>query len=153
MSNSFQPHGLQHASLPCPSLSKVCSDSCPLRQWCYLTISSSATLFNSHPQYFPESGLFPMSQLFTSDSHSIGASASVLPVNIQGWFPLGLTGLKLAFSFSSFTFIKRLFSYSSLSAIKVVSYAYLRLLIFSLSSFDSNLWFIQLGISHDVLCT
>ena len=73
---------------------KVCSDSCPLSWWCYLIISSSAT-FSFCLQTFLASGSFPMSQLFSSGSQSIGTSASVsvLPMNIQGWFPLGLTGL------------------------------------------------------------
>ena len=93
MSDSLQPHRLQHTSLPCPSLFPgVCLNSCPLSQWCHPTISSSVAPF-SCPHSFPESGSFPMSQLFTSGGHSIGTSASVLPVNIQGWFPLGLTGL------------------------------------------------------------
>ena len=75
--------------LPCPSLSpRVCSNSCPLGSWCYLTISSSATPFSSCLQSFPASGSFPMSQLFASGGQSTGASASasVLPMNIQGWF-------------------------------------------------------------------
>ena len=67
----------------------ACSNSCPLSWWCYLTISSSATLFSFCLQSFPESGRFLMGQLFASDGQSIGASASVLPMNIQGWFPLG----------------------------------------------------------------
>ena len=73
----------------------ICSNSCPLSRWCYLTISSSVIPFFSCPQSFPASGCFPMRQLFTSGGQSIGvsASASVLPMNIQGWFPLGLTGL------------------------------------------------------------
>ena len=90
------PHGLEHTRLPCPSLSPgVCSDSYPLSQWCYLTISSSVALFSFCLQSFPASGSFPMSRVFTSGGQSIGASASasVLPMNIQGWFPLGLTGL------------------------------------------------------------
>ena len=88
--------GLQHARLHCPSLSHgVCSDLCPLRQWCHPTISSSVTPYSSCPQSFLELGSFPMSWLFTSGGQNIGASApaSILPVNIQGWFPLGLTGL------------------------------------------------------------
>ena len=96
MSDSLQPHGLQHARFPCPSPSPaVCSDSHPLSRWCYLTISSSAALFSFCLQSFPASGSFPMSQLFASGSQRIGASASasVLHMNIQGWFPLGLTGL------------------------------------------------------------
>ena len=93
---TLQPHGLQHTRLLCPPLSpRVCSDSCPLSWWCYLTISSSVIPFSSCLQSFPASGSFLMSWLFTSGGQSIGASASasVLPVNIQCWFPLGLTGL------------------------------------------------------------
>ena len=97
MSNSLRPHGPQHARLRCPSLSPgVCSnmDMSPLSQWCHPTISSSVTPFFCL-QSFPASGSFPMSQLFASVGQSIRAlhSASVLPMNIQGWFPLGLTGL------------------------------------------------------------
>ena len=90
VSSSLQPLGLQHARPLCPSLSPgFCSDSCPLNRWCYLTISSSATLFSCCPQSFPASGSFPESQLFTSNGPRIGASASasVLPVNIQNSFP------------------------------------------------------------------
>ena len=90
------PIDLQHASLPSPSPSpRVFSNSCPLSQWCHPTISSSVIPFSSCLQSFPESGSFPMSQLFTSGGQSIGASvsASILPMYIQGWFPLGLTGL------------------------------------------------------------
>ena len=74
---------------------RVCSNSCPLNQWCHPTISSSVATFSSCPQSFPASRSFPVSQLFASGGQSIGASASasVLPMNIQGWFPLGLTGL------------------------------------------------------------
>ena len=97
MSNSLQPHGLQHARLPCPSLSlRVCSNSCPLSRWCHPTISSSIIPFSSCLQSFSASGSFPVSWFFASASQSIGtsASATVLPMNIQGWlFPLGLTGL------------------------------------------------------------
>ena len=93
MSNSWQPHRLQHASLPWPSLSPgVCSNSCPLSWWCHPAILSSIVPFSSCAQYFPASGSFPMSQLFSSGGQSIGASESVLPMNIQGWFPLRLTG-------------------------------------------------------------
>ena len=85
----FMTHRLQHARLPCPSLSpEVCSNSCLLSRF----ISSSATPFFCL-QSFPASGSFPMSQLFTLGGQSVGTSASVLPVNIQEWFPLGLTGL------------------------------------------------------------
>ena len=93
MSDALWPHGLQHARFPCPSPSPgVYSNSCPLSWWCPPTISSP---FTSCLQSLPASGSFPVSQLFASSSQSIGASASasVLPVNIQDWFPLGLTGL------------------------------------------------------------
>ena len=95
MSDSLPPHGLQHTRPPCPSPTPgVYSNSCPLSRWCHPTISSSVILFFSCLQSFPASGSFPVSQLFTSDGHSIGvsASASVLPVNIQDWSPLGWTG-------------------------------------------------------------
>ena len=95
MSDSLSPHGLQHARLHCPTPSpRACSNSCPLSQWCHPTISSSVVPFSSCLQYFPASGSFPMSRLFTSGGQSVGASASssVLPMNIQDWFPLGLTG-------------------------------------------------------------
>ena len=96
MSDSLQPHGLQHSRLPCSSPSPgACWNSCPLSWWCHPTISSSVTLFSSCPQSFPASGLFPVSWLFASGGQSIrvSASVSVLPVNIQDWFPLGLTSL------------------------------------------------------------
>ena len=96
MSDSLRPQGSQHAGFLCPLLSPgVCSTSCPLGQCFYLTISSSAALFAFCLQSFPASRSFPMSQLFETGSQSIGtsASASVLSVNIQGWFPLVLTGL------------------------------------------------------------
>ena len=96
MSNSLQPHRLQHTRLLCPSLSPgVCSDTCPLSRWCYLTISSSAAPFSFCLHSFPTSGSFRMSGLFASRCQSIRASASVsvLPMNSQSWFPLGLTGL------------------------------------------------------------
>ena len=95
VSYSLQPHGLQHARLPCSSPSPgACSNSCPLSRWCHPTLSSSAALFFC-PQSFPASRSFPMSQLFESGGQNIGTStsASVLPMNIQDWFPLGLTGL------------------------------------------------------------
>ena len=95
ISNSFQPHGMQHARLLCLSPSPgVCSNSCPLSQWCYLTISSSVIPFSCLLS-LPVLGSFSVSQFFPSVGQSIGvsASASVLPVNIQDWFPLGLTDL------------------------------------------------------------
>ena len=95
MCHSLQPHGLQHARLPCPSLSPgVCSNSCRSGQPCYLILLSSVTHFSFCLHSLPASRSLPVSQLFASDSQSIGtsASASVFPMNIQGWFPLGLTG-------------------------------------------------------------
>ena len=94
VSNSLGNHELQHARLPCPSLSPgVCSNSCPLSQWCHPAISFSITPFSSCPQSFPASVSFPMSWHFASGGQSIGASVSVsgLPMNIQGWFSLRLT--------------------------------------------------------------
>ena len=95
MSNSWQSHGLQYSRLTYPSpFPGACSNSHPLSWWCYPTILSSVIPFSSCLQSFPASGSFPMSQLLTSGGQSIGvsASASVLSVNIQGWFPVGLTG-------------------------------------------------------------
>ena len=94
MSNSLQPHGLQNARPPCPSPTpRVYSNSWPLSRWCHPIISSSVIPFSSHLQSFPASGSFQMSQFFTSGGQSIGVSAStsVLPTNIQDWFPLGWT--------------------------------------------------------------
>ena len=106
VSDSLRYHGLQHTRLPCPSLSPgVGSNSCPLswwwgnltiirvRSWWDLTISPSVFPFSSCFHSFPASGCFSMSWFFTSGSQNIGASASVLPMNIQGWFPLALTSL------------------------------------------------------------
>ena len=96
VSDSLQPHRLQHARLPSPSPTPGnCSNSCPLSWWCHPTISSSVVPFSSCLQSFPASGSFARSQFFASGGQSIGvsASASVLPMNIQDWFPLGLTGL------------------------------------------------------------
>ena len=94
MSNSLQPHGLQHIRLPCQSPTPgAYSNSCPSSQWCHPTISSSVIPFSSCPQSFPASGSFPTSQIFASGGQSIGASASaVLTMNIHDWFPLELTG-------------------------------------------------------------
>ena len=118
VSDSLWPHGLQHTRLSCRLPSpEVCSNSCPLVQWCYLTTSSSVTLFSSCPQSFPASGSFPMSQLFASGGQSIGASVSawVLPMNSQSWIPSGLTCLIslqskwLSRVFSSTTILKHQF--------------------------------------------
>ena len=89
------PHGPLRARPPCQSPTPgMYSNSCPLSRWCHSTISSSFVPFSSCLQSFPGSGSFPMSQFFTSGGQSIGVSAlaSVLPMNIQGWFPLGWTG-------------------------------------------------------------
>ena len=94
MSDSLWPHGLQHTRPPWPSSNPgVHSNSCPLSRWCHPTISSSVIPFSSL-QSFPASGSFLMNQPFASGGQSIGVSvsASVLPMNIQGWFPLGWTG-------------------------------------------------------------
>ena len=96
VSNLLQPHGLKLTRLPCPSPTpKFCSNSCPLSQWCHLTISSPIFFFSYCLQSFQASRSFPMSQYFPSGDQSIGvsASASVLPVNIQDWFSFRLTGL------------------------------------------------------------
>ena len=96
VSDSLWPHGLQHARPPClPPTPKVYSNSCPLSQWCHPTISASVIPFSFHLQPVPASWSFPMSQFFASGGQSIGVSAlaTVLPMNIQDWFLLGLTYL------------------------------------------------------------
>ena len=96
MSDSLWHHGLQQARPPCPSLfPEVCSNSCPLHRWCHPAISSSDALFSFCPQFSPASGTFLVSRLFASGDQNTGASASasVLPMSIQGWFPVRLTGL------------------------------------------------------------
>ena len=95
VSSSLRPHGLQPSRPPCPSPTpRACSNSCPLSQWCHPT-SHPVVSFSSCLQSFPASGSFPMSQFFASSGKSTGASALalVLPMNIQHWFPLRLTGL------------------------------------------------------------
>ena len=95
MSNSLRPHGMQHTRPPCPSPAPgVYSNSCPSSQWGHPTISFSVTRFSSCLQFFPASRSFQTSQFFPSGSQSIGVSAStsVLPINIQDWFPLGWAG-------------------------------------------------------------
>ena len=120
----FAPHGLQHARPPCPSPNpRACSNSCPLSWWCHPTISSSIVPFSSCLQSFPASASFQMSQFFASSGQSIGPSAlaSVLPMNIQDWFPLGLTGWislqskRLSKVFSNTTVQKHLFFGAQLS--------------------------------------
>ena len=98
VSDSLGPHGLQHARLPCPSPTpRAYSNSCPSRWWCHPTISSSVIPFSFCLQFSPALESFPMSQFFASGGQSIGVSAStlVLPMNVQDWSPLGLTGLIL----------------------------------------------------------
>ena len=118
VSYSLQQHGLQHIRLPCPSPTPgACSNSCPLSWWCHPTISSSVIPFSSSLQSFPASGSFPKGQFFGLGDQSIGVSPlpSVLPMNIQYWFPLGLTGLislvskRLSRVFSSTTVQKHWF--------------------------------------------
>ena len=95
ISDSLWPHGLQYVRLPCPSPTpRVHPNPCPLCRWCHPTISSSVIPFSSSLESFPVSGSFPMSQFFASGGQSIGvsASASVVPMDIQDWFPLGWTG-------------------------------------------------------------
>ena len=116
-SDSLWPHGLQHDRLPCPSPTPgAYSNSCPLSRWCHPTISSSVVPFSSCLHSFPAAGSFPMSQFFASGSQSIGALASVLTMNVQDWFLLGLTGwislkskrLSRSFSTPQFKSIKSL---------------------------------------------
>ena len=95
VSNSLQPHRLQHIRPPCPSPTPgVYSSSCPSSRWCHQIVSSSVVPLSSRPQSFPASGSFLMSQLFASGGQNIGVSASVsvLPIKTQNWFPLGWTG-------------------------------------------------------------
>ena len=124
VSNSMRPHGLQHAKLSCPSPThRACSNSCPLSQWCHTTILSSVIPFSSCLQSFPASGSFARSLFFATGCQSIGVSAlaSVLPVNIQDWFPLGLTdwisllSKGLSRVFSNTTFQKHQFLRTQLS--------------------------------------
>ena len=96
VSDSLRPHEPQHARPPCPTpIPRIYPNWCPLSQWCHATISPSVIPFSSCLQSSPASGSFPRSQRFASGGQSIGASASSsnLPMNIQGWFPLGWTGL------------------------------------------------------------
>ena len=123
MSHSLQPNRPPHTKLPSPPLSPgICTSSCPLSQWCHETILSSVIPFSFGLQFFPASGSFPRNQFFTTGGQSIGAStsASVIPMNIQGLFLLGLTGLislqskGLSRLFSSTTVWKHQFSVLSL---------------------------------------
>ena len=94
MSHSLQPHGMQCARLPCsPLYPGVCSNSCPLSQWCHSTISSLVVPVSSHLQSVPASGSFPMIWFFASGGTKYWSFSISPSMNIQGWFPLGLTGL------------------------------------------------------------
>ena len=103
MSDSLWPHGLQHTRLPCPSPTpEAYSNSCPLCRWCHPAILSSIVPFSSCLQSIPASGSFPKSRPFASGGQHSGVSASVLPMNIQGWFSLGLMGL-ISLQFKGFS--------------------------------------------------
>ena len=128
MSDSLQPHGLQHTRLPCPTPTPgACPNSCASTRWCHPTISSSVFPFSSCLQSFPTSGSFQMSQFFASGGQSIGVSASesVLPMNIQDWFPLELTGWislqskELSRVFSNITVQKHQFFSTQLSLVQL----------------------------------
>ena len=94
VSDSLRLYGLHLSRLPCSSPTpRACSNSCPLSLWCHPTISSSVVPFSSCLRFFPAPGSCPMGQFFASGGQNIGGSASALPMNIQDWFPLGLTGL------------------------------------------------------------
>ena len=122
MSNSLRPHGLQHARLPCTSTPGVYSNSCSFSWWCHPTASSSVVPFSPCLQSFPASGSFQMRQFFASGGLSIGvsASASVLPMNIQDWFPLGWIGW---ISFQS-KGLSRVFSNTTVQNIAFMSFCF-----------------------------
>ena len=145
MSNSLWPHGTWHARPPCPLPTPgTCSNSCPSSKWCCPNISSSAGPFSCF-QSFPASGSFSMSQFFTPGSQSIGpsASASVFPMNIQSWYPLGSTGLTSLLSrgfskiFSSTTIQKHQF-FSAQPSLWLNSYLYMRVVIKNLGVGDGQ---------------
>ena len=151
MSDSFQLHGLQHARLLSSPLSPwVCSNSCPLSRWCHPTISSLVAPFSSCLQPFPASEAFPMSQLFTSGGQSIGASASasVLPLNIQGRFPSGLTGL---ISLQSKWLSSLLKHHSSKAWVLQCSAFFIVQLSHSYMTTEKNIALTVVGISNNVL--
>ena len=164
MSDSLQPHGLQHARLPCSSLfPRVCSDSCPLSWWCHPTISSSVAPFSSYPQSFPASGSFPVmsSSNRVANWFSASASASVLPMNIQGWFPLGLTGLislqskGLSRVFSSTTTWKHQFS-GTQPSLWSNSQLYIttgKTIAFTRQTFVSKVMFLGFKTRSSVICS
>ena len=125
VSDSLQTHGLQHTSLPVHHQNPgAYSNSCLLSWWCHPTISSSVILFPSHPQSFPASGSFQMSQFSASDGQSIvvSASASVLPINIQDWFPLGWTGW-ISFQYKGLSRVFSKLQFKSINSL-VLSFLY-----------------------------
>jgi len=155
VTDSLQPHGLQHTRLTCSSPTpRTCSDSCPLSQWCHPNISSSVIPFSSCLQSFPASGSYQMNQFFTSGVRSIGSSGSFLPMSIQDWFPLELTGLisfqtkgllqHLTYSFPNWEWVRC--SMSSSNYCILSAYRFLRIQVrwsaipISLRLFHSLLW-------------
>ena len=153
ISDSLQPHELQHARLLCLSLSSwVFSNSCPLSQWYHPTISSSVAPF-SCPQIFPASEFFLMSQLFTPGGQSIGVSvsASVLPVNFQGWFPLRLSNFISLMSRG----LSRVFASTTVRSPQYISHPYTPILDYwnvrPAGMYDTsywNLWLLECTYSH-----
>ena len=143
MSDSLWSRGLQHARLPCPSPTLgAYSNSCPLSSWCHPTISSSDISFASCLQLFPASGSFVMSQFFASGGQSIGASAaaSVLPLNIQGWFPLGLTGWISLLSKG----LSRVFSNTTVRKPDLIPWIYFSLPLYNFKGFDlDHTWMVK----------
>ena len=136
MSDSLQPRGLQHARLPCPSLTPgACSNSCPSSWWCHPTISSSVVPCSSCLQSFQASGSFPMSQFFTSGGQNIGVSAlaSVLPMNIQAWFPLLTSWISLQAKGPSRVF----------SNITVQKHQFFRAQLFLWSNSHIHMWLLE----------
>ena len=144
MSDSLQLRGLQQSRFLCPMLSPgVCSNSCPFSQWYHPTISSSVVPL-SYPQPFSTSGSFPVSQFFASGGQSMeaSASASVLPMNIQGWFPLGLTCL---ISYVQGTHISLLQHHSSKTSILWLSAFFI---VYDNRQMDKDCINIQWNITH-----
>ena len=156
MSDSWRSHGLQYARLPCPSLSPgIFSVSCPLCWWCHPSTLPSVTHFSSCLQSFPASGPFLVSQFFTSGGPSIGASAPVLPMNIQGWFPSGLTGLIFLQSkglwrvFSSYHSSKASILWCSAFFVVQISHPYMtteKTIALTMWTFISNVMFLLFNI-------
>ena len=156
MSNSLQPHGLQYSRLPCPSPAPgPYSNSCPSNRWCHPTLSSFVVPFSSHFWSFPASGSFPMSQFFATDGQRTGvsASASVLPMNIQDWFPLGWTGW-ISFLSKRFSRVFLTLEFKSINS-SVLSFLYSATLSFTITRSLLKLMSIRLvsPFNHLVLCS